>query len=78
MRMPQQPSRNHVRELGPKRLDLGTANPSSHALLSGELWVTRTAMVHARHARGQVSFPFGDIGRGDAVKEVTAASQEFR
>lgn len=59
----------------PKRLALGTANPLSHALLSGELCVTRTAMVHAWHLRGQVSFPFGDTGCGDAVREVTPASQ---
>ncbi len=75
MHMPARPSRKHVRELGPERLDPGTANPSSHALLPGELGITRTAMVHAWHARGQVSFPFGDTGRGGAVREITPASQ---
>jgi hypothetical protein len=61
MRIPL-PSQKHLRGLGPKPLDLGTANRSSHALLSGEWCVTRTSMVHALHAGRQVSFPFGDTG----------------
>ena len=72
MRIPPLPTRKHVRELGSKRLDPGTANPSSRALLSGGICVTRTPMVHVWHAGGQILFPFSDNCRGNAVREVTA------
>ena len=74
MRIPPLPTRKHVRELGSKRLDLGTVNPSSRALLSGELCVMRTTMVHLWHAGGQTLFPFGD----NFVREVTVVSTEVR